>query len=198
MKLKKILEAENWQTMSTTYDTIAHEIMFFFTAHCAVWASRVYRFDENKEKETETNIGDFIMQEAEKFHRKHSNIFQDDDHILHLRLTHIYCNIKLLNLKMTQNQQKIDKLFKEARHWIAENCGSSRECLHFKALSDILFVKISFRANRQPAAELRASEINETLREYENLRKDKGISLEFAHLYLYYVEKANLRQNQQL
>ena len=197
-EVEKILEAENWQTMSTTYDTIAHELMFFFTAHCAVWAARVYRFGENKEKEVETNIGDFIMQDAETFYRKHSNIFQDDDHILHLKLTHIYCSIKLLNLKMSQNQQEIDELFKEARNWIAENCGSSRECLHFKALIDILHVTLSFRANRLHDADLSACEINETFVGYEHLKKDKGISLEFAHLCIYYVEKASLRQDQQL
>ena len=191
--VQQLLQHERWETIATNYGSTPNAIIFFFTIHCSVWAARVFRFDDQK---NETNIGEAVMEEAQTILPK-IEMCSEEDHILHLRLSYIYCQIKLLNLKMSENQPEIEQLFEEARN-LGQHCGNSKKCMHFKALIDVLYVTLSFRANRLDEADLRAAEVEDLFFEDKTLKNDKAISLELAHLCIYQVEKAILDQKEEL
>ena len=118
-------------------------IKLFFAFQSSVWSSRAFRFDKEG---NETKIGNIMMEEAEKELPKLDE-FIKNDHILHIKLTHIYCQIRLLNLDLLNNMDVIDRLFREAEVW-KRKCGKTRECMHFRALLGNLLTTYSFRANR--------------------------------------------------
>ena len=118
-------------------------IKLFLTFHLSVWTSRVFRFDKEG---NETKIGNIMMEEAEKELPK-LDTFIENDHILHIKLTHIYCQIRLLHLDLQKNMDAIDRLFREAEVW-KRKCGKTRECMHFRVLLGASFTSLSFRANR--------------------------------------------------
>ena len=185
--VEKIMQHEKWASIVKRYGALSDAIICFFYTHIAVWASRVYRLDDEG---NETNIGDAIMEEAMKMFTKLENFMQSDDHVLHLKLSLFSSKIKLLNLNMNKNQDDIDNLFREARAW-SQKCGKTRECMHFKALIDVLDVILSFRSNKIGYADSKALEIWDSFSE-EKLLNDKGISLELAILCLFHIEKSRL------
>ena len=168
-------------------------IKFFLMSYLSVVASRVFRFDE---KGNETKIGEFLMEDAQKLLPKLKTFIQND-HVLHLKLSHIYCQIRLLNLNLDTNMETIDELFREARVW-KEKCGKTRECMYFKTLLGALFTNLSFRADRWHDADLMACQIWEDFSENDDvkaLKYDPGISLELAQICQFHFEKAALVHN---
>ena len=163
---------------------------FFFAGHLSVFTSRVFRFDE---KANETKIGESLMEDIREFLPKVKDSFEND-HILHLKLSYIYCEIRLVNLNLEENMEKIDELFSQAKIW-REKCGRTKECMYFKALLGNLYTHLSFRAGRMQDAYLMACQIWDDFSENDDvkaLKYDRGISLELAQVCQFHFEKAGV------
>ena len=138
---------------SSNVNLIAAE--FIFTAFSALWASRVFRWDEMG---AETNIGELLMTDAEFILPKLAS-FKEYDHILHVKLVHIYCQIRLLNLNLIpENVEKIEKLFKNAEDY-RKSCGSSLYCVVFAGLLDEIWLNVCWRMNRCTESEILAQKM---------------------------------------
>ena len=136
---------------------------FIFTAFSALWASRIFRWDEMG---VETNIGELLMTDAETILPKLDS-FTENDHILHVKLVHIYCQIRLLNLNLIrENVDKIKKLYKNAES-CRESCGSSLYCVVFAGLFDEIWLNVCWRVKRSDDSELLAQKMWEYITMFE-------------------------------
>ena len=167
-------------------------IKFFFGCYLPVLTSRVFRFDE---KGNDTKIGESLMEDIREFLPKVKDSFEND-HILHLKLSYIYCEIRLLNLNLDKNMETIDELFREARIW-REKCTKTKECMYFKALLGNLYTHLSFRAGRKQDAEMMAWQIWD---DFENddvkaMKYEPGIALQLAKVCQFQFEKAGVDHN---
>ena len=128
---------------------------FIFTAFSALWASRIFRWDEMG---VETNIGELLMTDAETILPKLDS-FTENDHILHVKLVHIYCQIRLLNLNLIrENVDKIEELFQYAEIY-RKSCGSSLHCVVFAGLLDEIWLNVCWRVKRIDDSEILAQKM---------------------------------------